>query len=48
LVQRCKGTTAGLGYLEVVWIVYANLLLGRFASVRTFNPHRGRMVQALY
>ncbi len=45
LVQRCNGTTAGLGYLEVVWIVCANLPLGRLASVASVasavNPHWG-------
>jgi hypothetical protein len=25
-VQMCSGTTGGLGYLEVVWIVHANFL----------------------
>ncbi len=42
LVQRCNGTVAGLGYLEVVWIVLANLPLGRLASVASaVNPHLG-------
>ncbi len=45
-IQRCNGTTAGLGYLEIVWIVHANFPHGRLASVRTVNPHWGKMVQA--
>jgi hypothetical protein len=38
LVQRCNGTTAGLGYLEVnvihipIWLLF---------SVRTVDPHWG-------
>jgi hypothetical protein len=31
-VQRWNGTTAGLGYLEVVRIVHANFTLGRLAN----------------
>jgi hypothetical protein len=30
-IQRCNGTTAGLGYLEIVWIVHAHF--SRLASV---------------
>jgi hypothetical protein len=41
LVQRCNGTTTGLGYLEVTVIVYSNLPIGRLTSVRTDDPHWG-------
>jgi hypothetical protein len=47
-VATSSGTIPGLGYLEVVWIVYANLPLRRLASVRTVNPHWGKIIQALY
>ncbi len=39
LVQRCNGTTAGLGYLEVNMICPCNLPIGRWTSVRTVDPH---------
>jgi hypothetical protein len=29
LVRRCNGTTAGLGYLEVIWIVLEKVLQGQ-------------------
>jgi hypothetical protein len=43
LVQRCNGSTAGLGYLEVNVIcdVHANLPIGRLLSVRTVDSHWG-------
>ena len=46
LVQRCNGTTAGLGYLEVESMQI--LLLGQLASVRTVNSQWGRRIQFLY
>jgi hypothetical protein len=41
LVQRCNGTTAGLGYLEVLELSMQILLLGQLASVRTVNSRTG-------
>ncbi len=38
MVQRCNGTTAGLGYMKVNVIVLANLPTGRLTSVRTVDP----------
>jgi hypothetical protein len=38
LVQRCKGTTVGLGYLEVNVICLCN---GWLTSVPTVDPHWG-------
>jgi hypothetical protein len=29
LVQRCNGTTVGLGYLKVGWVAYAKFPLGQ-------------------
>ncbi len=29
LARRCNGTTAGLGYLEVIWIVLEKVLHGQ-------------------
>ncbi len=40
-VQRCNGTTAGPGYLEV-------LELSMQTSVRTVNSQWGRRIQFLY
>jgi hypothetical protein len=48
LVQRCNGTTAGLGYLEVLELSMQILLLGQLASVRSVNSQRGRRIQFLY
>jgi hypothetical protein len=48
LVQRCNGTTAGLGYLEVLELSMQILLLGHVASVRTVNSQWGRRIQFLY
>jgi hypothetical protein len=42
LVQRCNGTTARLGYLEVLELSMQILLLGQLASVRTVNTNWGR------
>jgi hypothetical protein len=44
LVQRCNGTTAGLGYLEVNVICPCkspHRAIGRLSSVRTVDPHWG-------
>ncbi len=41
LVQRCNGTTAGLGYLEVLELSMHILLLGQLASVRTATTNGG-------
>ncbi len=41
LVQRCNGTTAGLGYLEVLELSMKILLLGQLASVRTMSTPNG-------
>jgi hypothetical protein len=48
LVQRSKGTTAGLGYLEVLELYMEFLLLGQLASVRTVNSQWGRRIEFLY
>ena len=48
LVQRCNGTTAGMGYLEVLELSMQILLLGQLASVRTVNSQWGRRIQFLY
>jgi hypothetical protein len=50
LVQRCNGTTAGLGWVtgKLMRYVHANLPLGRLASVRTTDSHWGRMTQFVY
>jgi hypothetical protein len=45
LVQRCNGTTAGPGYLEVLELSRQFLLLGQLASVRTVNCQSGRRIQ---
>jgi hypothetical protein len=37
-IQQCNGTTAGLGYLEVLSLSMEILLIGQLASVRTDNP----------
>ncbi len=41
-VQRCNGTTAGLGYLEVLELSMQILLLGQLASVQTVNSQWGK------
>jgi hypothetical protein len=41
MVQRCNGTTVGLGYLKVLELSMEILLLGQLASVRTFNSQWG-------
>ncbi len=48
LVQRCNGTTAGLGYLDVqyTWFVHSNLPIGRLTSVRTVNLHWGEWLNS--
>jgi hypothetical protein len=48
LVQRCNGTSAGLGYLEVLDLSMQILLLGQLASFRTVNSQWGRRIQFLY
>jgi hypothetical protein len=48
LVQRCNGTTAWLGYLEVLELSMKILLLGQLASVCTVNSQWGRRIQYLY
>jgi hypothetical protein len=47
VAQRCNGTTAGLGYLEVLELSMQILLLGQLASVRTVNFQWGRRIQFL-
>jgi hypothetical protein len=47
-VQRCNGTIAGLGYLEVLELSMQILLLGQLASVRTVNSQWGSRKQFLY
>jgi hypothetical protein len=44
----CKGTTAKLGYLEVLELFMEFLLLGQLASVRTVNSQWGRRIEFLY
>jgi hypothetical protein len=41
------GTTAGLGYLEVLELSMQILLLGQLASVRTVDSQWGRRIQFL-
>jgi hypothetical protein len=48
LVQRCNGTTARLGYLEVLELSMQILLLGQLAGVRTVNSQWGRRIQFPY
>jgi hypothetical protein len=48
LIQKCNGTTAGLGYLEVLELSMQILILGQLASVRTVNSHWERRIQFLY
>ncbi len=51
LEQRSNGsygTTAGLGYSEVLELSKQILLFGQLASVRTVNSQRGRRIQLLY
>jgi hypothetical protein len=48
LVQRCNGTTAGLGYLEVSELSTEILLLEQLAIVRTVNSQWGRRIEFLY
>jgi hypothetical protein len=35
LVRSCNGTTAGLGYLELIWIVLEKVLPEQLTCVRT-------------
>jgi hypothetical protein len=44
----CNGTTAGLGYLEVLELSLQILLLGRLASVSNVSSQWGRRIQFLY
>jgi len=44
----CKGTTAGLGYLDVSALYMEFLLLGQLAGVRTVNSQWGRRIEFLY
>jgi hypothetical protein len=49
LVQRCKGITAGLGYLEVYVICPCkspHLPIGRLTSVRTVDLHWGEWLNS--
>ncbi len=48
LVQRCNGTTIGMGYLEVLEFSKQILILGQLASVRTVNSQWRRRIQLLY
>jgi hypothetical protein len=41
LVQRCNGSTAGLGYLEVLKLFMQILLLGRWAIVSELSTPNG-------
>jgi hypothetical protein len=44
----CKGTTAGLGYLEVLELFMELLLFGQLDSVRNVNSQWGRKIEFLY
>ncbi len=45
---RLNGTTAGLGYLEVLELSMQILLLGQLASFLTVSSQWGRRIQFLY
>jgi hypothetical protein len=45
---RLNGTTAGLGYLEVLELSMQILLLGQLAGVLTVSSQWGRRLQFLY